>query len=165
MTVERLPEGRKTMSSPGLMRDEACGPHAEAREEIGILVHDCVERTLVPVEQIHLVDQHGDLADAEHRQDVAVALGVLAHALLGVDDQQGGLGARRAGDHVLEKLHVAGGVVDDVVALGRVEEAARRVDGDALRLLVLEGVEQKGVLEGARVGGAHRLDLVELALG
>ena len=126
---------------------------------------DRLEGRLVPVEQVHLVDQHGDLADAEHREDVAVALGVLAHALVRVDHEQRRLGARGAGDHVLEELDVAGRVVDDVVPLGRLEEAARRVDGDALRLLVLERVEQERVLEGPRVLRAHRLDLIELALG
>ena len=146
-------------------RDEAGGPHAEAREEVRVLARDRFEGLLVPIEQVHLVDQHRDLADAEHRKDVAVAFAVLANALVRVDDEQRGLGARGAGDHVLEELHVARGVVDDVVALGCVEEAAGRVDGDALRLLVLERVQQEGVLERPRIDGAHRLDLVELALG
>jgi hypothetical protein len=41
-------------------------------------------------------------------------------------------------------------VDDDVVALARFEESARGVDGNALGLLILERVEQEGVLEGAR---------------
>ena len=146
-------------------RDEARGVDAEPAEEVGVLGDDRLELGLVPVQQVHLVDQHADLADAEHGEDVAVALGVLPHALFGVDHEQRGLRPRRAGDHVLEELHVARRVVDDVVPLRRVEEAARRVDGDALRLLVLQGVEQERVLEGARVHLAHVLDLLELALG
>ena len=146
-------------------RDEAGGVHAEPAEEVGVLGDDRVELGLVPVQQVHLVDQHADLADAEHAEDVAVPLGVLPHALEGVDDEQRRLRARGAGDHVLEELHVARGVVDDVVALRRVEEAARRVDGDALRLLVLQGVQEERVLEGARVLLAHLLDLLQLAVG
>ena len=105
------------------------------------------EVVLVVVDQVHLVHAHHHLADAEHRQDVAVAAAVLAHAFLGVDDQHGGLGARRARDHVLQELDVAGRVDDDVVARSRLEEAARGVDGDALVLLVRQRVEQEGVLE------------------
>ena len=146
-------------------RDEARGVDAEPAEEVVVLGDDGLELGLVPVEQVHLVDQHADLADAEHREDVAVALGVLAHALVRVDHEQRRLGARGAGDHVLEELHVARGVVDDVVPLRGVEEAARRVDGDALRLLVLQGVQQERVLEGPRVHLAHLLDLLELAVG
>ena len=72
-------------------RDEAHRVHAEPAEEVAVLGDDRLELGLVPVEQVHLVDQHADLADAEHGEDVAVALGVLAHALLGVDDEQRGL--------------------------------------------------------------------------
>ena len=91
-----------------------------------------------------------------------MAAAVLAHALLGVDDQHGGLGARRARDHVLQELDVAGGVDDDVVALRALEEAARGVDRDALVLLVRQRVEQERVLERlarALALAPHRLEL------
>ena len=93
-----------------------------------------------------------------------MAAAVLAHALLGVDDQHGRLGARGARDHVLEELDVPGGVDDDVVALVALEEAARGVDGDPLVLLVGQRVQQEGVLE--RLAGALALapDRLELAL-
>ncbi len=40
-----------------------------------------VRRWLIHIrQQVHLVDQHADLADAEHAEDVAVPLAVLAHA-------------------------------------------------------------------------------------
>ena len=50
----------------------------------------------------------------QHPQQVTVAAGVFANAFLGVDHQQGGFGARRAGDHVLEKLDMARRVVDQI---------------------------------------------------
>jgi hypothetical protein len=56
------------------------------------------------------------------------------------------------------------GVDDDVVALAALEEAARRVDRDALVLLVLEGVEEEGVLERLARALALAPDGVELAL-
>ena len=91
--------------------------------------------------------------------------GVFLNTFLGVDNEQRGLGAGCAADHVLQKLHVAGGIDDDVVAPGRFEETTRRIDGDPLRLLVLERVQQERVLERTGVFAAHGLYLVELALG
>src|SRR5262245_36683389 len=73
--------------------------------------------------------------------------GVLADALRGVDDQERGLGVRRPGDHVAEELDVPGRVQDDVIPRGGLEEDPGRVDGDALSLLVLEGVKQERILE------------------
>ena len=70
-----------------------------------------------------------------------MAPAVLADAFFRVDDQQRRIRARRAGRHVLEELHVPGRIVQDVVAPGGAKEAARRIDGDALRLFVLERVQ------------------------
>ncbi len=135
---------------------------ADALEERAVLLLDPLEMPLVVADQVHLVDADDHLPDAEHRQDVAVAAAVLAHALLGVDDQHGRLGARRARDHVLQELDVPGRVDDDVVARLALEEAARGVDGDALVLLVVERVEQERVLErlaGALALAPHRVEL------
>jgi hypothetical protein len=94
-----------------------------------------------------------------------VALAVLLDAFLGVDHQHRRLGAGRARHHVLEELDVAGRVVDNVVALAGLEETAGGIDRDALGLFILEGVQKEGVLEGARIGDAHGLDLFQLAFG
>ena len=83
---------------------------------------------------------------------------------LRVDDEQRRLGARRAGDHVFQKFDVSRGVDDEIIPLRRLEEAARRVDGDALTALVLERVEKEGVLERLRVAAAHLAYLLKLAL-
>ena len=79
---------------------------------------DLVETLLRIVLQVHLVDKHDDLADAQQVEQVAVAARLLLDALVGVNQQQGRLGVGRAGDHVFEKLLVARGVNDDVLALG-----------------------------------------------
>ena len=115
------------------------------------------------VDQIHLVHQHDDLPDSQHCKHVAMPPGVFLNPLMRIDDQQGGLGTGRTGDHVLEELNVAGRVDDDVIALGRFEEASGGVDGDALGLFVLECVEQKRILKWARVLAASRFDLFEFA--
>ncbi len=121
-------------------------------EKFGVLPDDALVVTLAEIDQVHLVDHDGDLLDAEHGHHVAVPAGILLHPFLGIDDQKRGLGAGSARDHVLQELDVTRSIDDDVVALRRLEEDPGRVDGDTLRLLVLQGVEQEGVLE--RLGGA-----------
>ena len=56
-------------------------------------------------------------------------------------------------------------VDDQEVALRGLEEDPRRVDGDPLRLLVLERVEEERILERLGVPFAVRLNHLELALG
>ena len=135
---------------------------ADPLQKRAVLGLDLLEVVLVVLDQVHLVHADDHLPDAEHRQDVAVAAAVLAHALLGVDHQHGRLGARGARDHVLQELDVPGGVDDDVVARLALEEAARGVDGDPLVLLVGERVQQERVLErlaGPLALAPHRLQL------
>ena len=93
-----------------------------------------------------------------------MAAGIFLDAARSVDHHKRGLGAGSAGDHVFEKFNVAGRVDDDVPALVRLEEAARRVDRDALILLVVQRVEQEGVLERLRVAAAVFPYGFELAL-
>ena len=97
-------------------RDEAGRLDAQAAQIAAILLGDRAEAVGAVADQVHLVDHDRDLPDAQQVEQVAVAVGLLAHALLGVDQQQRGLAAGRAGDHVLEELLVAGRIDDDVVA-------------------------------------------------
>jgi hypothetical protein len=90
---------------------------------------------------------------------------VLTHAFLRIDDEQRRVRARRARHHVLEELHVARRIDDDVVPQRALEEHPRRVDRDALGLLVLQRVEQERVFERLRVPGAGGANGVELSLG
>ena len=67
-------------------------------------------------------------------------------ALAGVDEDEGEVGGRRAGDHVARVLRVAGRVGDDELALRRGEVAVGDVDGDALLALGAQAVgEQREV--------------------
>ena len=58
-----------------------------------------------------------------------------------------------------------GSVENQVVPQPALEEHPGGVDGDALGLLVLERVEQEGILERLRVELALGADLLELPLG
>ncbi len=51
------------------------------------LVADLLEARGAEIDPVHLVDDHGDLFDAEKMQQIAVAPGLVAHAFQGVDDQ------------------------------------------------------------------------------
>ena len=120
---------------------------------------------LRPADEVHLVDEHGDLRHAEHRQHRGVAAGVLAHALAGIDHQQGGVGAGGAGHHVAQELDVAGRIEHHVVPGRALEEDPGRIDRDALVAFVTQGVEQEGVLERLRRAAAQLAHLVQLAVG
>ncbi len=100
---------RDAMLSPCLaaMGMKHFGLHADGFEEQRGIRFRSARTRLAVIGEIHLVDQHGDLADAQQVQQVAVAAGLFLDAFVGVDQQQGGLGAGRAGDHVLEKFLVA----------------------------------------------------------
>ena len=74
-------------------RDEAHRLDAQALEIVAILLGHRAEAVGAVADQVHLVDQHRDLVDAQQMQQVAVAAGLLAHALVGVDQQQRGLAA------------------------------------------------------------------------
>ena len=145
-------------------RNEARGRHAEPAEKLAVLADDPIEDVLAVAHQVHLVDDDGDLPDTEHRQHEPVAARVLPDAFMGVDHEQRRLGPRGPGDHVLQELDVPGRVEDDVVPSRGLEEHAGRVDGDPLRLLVLEGVDQEGVLERLGVALARQPDRIQLSL-
>jgi len=70
-----------------------------------------------------------------------------------------------AGDHVFDEFDVAGGVYDDVVALGGLEEDAGGIDGDVHGLFVFEGIDQEGVFEGFAGFEAALADGFQLAFG
>ena len=144
--------------------DERRGRDVDFGEKFGELRDDGAVDLLGVADEIHFVHEHRHLTDAEHGEKVPVTAGVFLHAARGVDHHERGLGAGSAGDHVFEKFNVAGRVDDDVPALVRLEEAARRVDRDALILLVVQRVEQEGVLERLRVAAAVFPYGFELAL-
>ena len=86
-------------------------------------------------------------------------------AVASVDEDQGELGSRGAGDHVAGVLDVTRGVSDDELAGRGGEVAVGDVDGDALLALGAQPVGQQsqvGVVVAARVAGG--LDGLQLVL-
>ena len=138
---------------------------AEPGEELPVFRFDGAVDRLVVLDGVHLIDQHGDLPQPQQAEQVAVPAALLAYPFVGGDEQQGGVGAGRAGDHVLEELLVAGGVDEHRVAPARGAEGdLGNVDGDVLVALGLEGVHEEGVLERHAAPAAGSLDTLQLAL-
>ena len=150
---------------PGGDGNEAARLEAELREPGAILGLDGVEPLLRVAHQVHLVDQHGDLADAQQVEQVAVAPGVFLHALMGVNHQQRRLGLRGAGDHVLDELLVPRRVNDHVAPLLRMEPDLRGINADILVALGLERVHQVRPFEGDAAALGDLLELLQLAFG
>ena len=126
---------------------------------------DLLKSRRAEVDPVHLVDDDGDLLDAEQMQQIAVAPGLVAHAFQRVDDQQRGVRLRGAGDHVAQEFGVAGRIDQHHVAGAGAKADLRGVDGDALVALGLQRIEQERPFERHAAPGADRLEHFELALG
>src|SRR6266545_3526389 len=83
------------------------------------------------------------MADAEHRDNAAVAFGLDEHSLARVDQQYRRLSRRCASRHISGVLFVARGISDDEAAPGRGKEAVGDVDRDALLSFGLQSVNQQ----------------------
>lgn len=89
---------------------------------------------------------------------------VALHPLARVDDQQRCFSAGRAGDHVLEEFEVTRCIDDDVRASRGLEKDARRFDGDALPLLLLQRVDKERIFEWLAIAFARRAHVIEFSL-
>ena len=67
----------------------------------------CLEHVFRVAHEVHLVDRHHDVGDAQQRRDERVAAGLLQHALAGVHEHDGEVRGGRARDHVAGVLDVA----------------------------------------------------------
>ncbi|KAG0761039.1 hypothetical protein G6F22_018981 [Rhizopus arrhizus] len=109
---------------------------AQLAGQIGIGIADALEHGAVPVHQIHLVDRHHDVPDAQQARDGAVPLGLGQQLAVGrargVDQDDRDVGRRGPRDHVARVLLVPWRVGNDEFARRRGEVAIGHVDGDAL---------------------------------
>ena len=135
----------------------------QCREPGAVLGFDLVEPGLAVVFQVHFVDQHRDLPDAQQVQEIPVPARILLHAFMRVDQQQRRFGVRRARDHVLEELLVPRRVDDDVLPPLGLEPDLGRVDCDVLVALGLQRVHQVGPLERNAAALGDLPQLLELA--
>ncbi len=87
---------------------------------------------LGPIDQVHLVDAHHQVGNAEQTRQEDVPARLFTHAFSGIHQDDREIGGGRAGDHVARVLKVPGRVGDDDLASRRREVAVGDVDGDAL---------------------------------
>ncbi len=155
---------RHAIAVAGGNRDNGARRQAQSRQLSGDFSFDLPELAGIERHAIHLVDDDHHLAHAEEVQEIAVATGLVAHALGRVDEQHGGIGLRRSRDHVAEELGMSGRVDQDDIARRGAQPDLTGVDGDALIALGLQGVEQERPLERHAAARAHGLERVELAV-
>ena len=130
----------------------------------GDLGLDIAEPLRVEADAIHLVDDDRHLPHAQQMQQIAVPAGLVAHAFGRIHDEERGIGLGGAGDHVAQKLGVAGRVDQDEVARGRAKPDLAGVERDALIALGLQRIEQERPFERHAAPGADGLELLELAV-
>ncbi len=145
-------------------RDNPFRVCAELREKLPIFLFDALEDILTVPDQVHLIHDHGELAYAQQGKEVAMLFRLFFDALQRIDQEQRRLRPCRTGNHVLEKLLVAGRIDDDVLAALPVEERPCGVDGDALLLLFEKGIEQERIFELFALLAANGLDLFQFAV-
>jgi hypothetical protein len=130
------------------------GVVADLLDEVGRLLDDFVETVLGPLAGVHLVASNDELPDTEGEgeEGVLAGLAVLGDTSLeladtGGDDEDGAVGLRGTGDHVLDEVTVTRSVNDGDLVLGGLELPKSNVDGDTTLTLGLEFVKNPCVLE------------------
>ena len=123
----------------------------DLRGESAEFVANGVENVLAELHQVHLVDRHDEVRNAQQRGEEGVAARLRQHAVARIDQDDGEVGGGGAGGHVARVLLVPGRVGDDELAPRRGEVAVGHVDGDALLALGAQAVGEQGEVEA--VGG------------
>ena len=125
--------------------------------DLGVTVLGVVDRLVV-----HLVDGADHLLDTEGEGEEGVLTGltVLGDTSLeltstGGNDEDGNIGLRGTGNHVLDKITVTRGIDNGEVELGGLELPEGNINGDTTLTLGLKLVQNPGVLEGTltHIGG------------
>ena len=99
------------------------------------------------IHTIELVDDDRDLRDAQQLQKVTVSARLFLHALVRVDDDEGGVGGRGAGYHVLDEFPVPRCVDQHVLAAFGTKPDLGCVDRDVLIALRLKCIGEICQLE------------------
>ena len=165
MPVNRVGTARYAVAVAGGNRYDRRSDNTEPGEVAGDFLLDVGKACGVIVDAVHLVDDDGDLPHAQEMQQIAVPPCLFADAFGGVDDENGGVGLRRAGDHVAEEFSMAGRVDQYDVARGGAKADLAGVDGDALIALGLQRVEQERPFKRHAAPGADGLQVFQFAFG
>ena len=143
---------------PSRDRDEGdgLGVVADLLDETGSLLDDFVEPVLGPFGSVHFVASDDELSDTEGEGEEGVLSGLsvlgdtgLEFTGTGSDDEDSAVSLGSTGDHVLDKVSVAGSVNDGDHVFGGLELPQGDVNGDTSLSLGLQFVQHPCVLEGS----------------
>jgi len=109
--LARIPRHRRAVRSNAValtpaQRDISSRGDADSLEKGAIFFLHGFKHGLVITDQIHLIDRHDDLINAQHAQQVTVPAGVFLHAFLRVDHQHRCLRMGSSRHHILDKFNM-----------------------------------------------------------
>jgi len=114
---------------------------------------------LIIADSIHLVDGDGYLRDSDEAQKLHVVLCLFLNTLRGIDNENGGIGLRRARHHVADEFPVSRRIDDDVRAQRGGKLDLRGINRHSLVALGLKTVQQKRPLQ---FGSAFFTEMLQL---
>ena len=126
--------------------------NADAIREVEIVGADLFEALLVVADEIHLVDRSDDVVDTEQRDQETVSAGLGQHPGSGIDQDDGEVRSRRAGDHIAGVLLMARGVGNDEGPPVGGEVAMGDIDGDPLFAFGCQPIGEKREIEAITLG-------------
>jgi hypothetical protein len=128
---------------------------------------DVLRELVVPVlgkrGEIHLVNGYNDLPDAKKMQKIRVASSLFLYALTGINDEDRGIGLRRASDHVFQKFPMARCVNQDIVTNRCAKMDMGDIDRDTLVPFRLKRIHKKCPLKRHPPPLTHGADCFELS--
>ena len=83
------------------------------------------------------------MTNTQQRRNIAVAAGLVFHAVAGIDQNNRQITSRSTGGHIARVLLVAWGIGNDKLALSGAEIAVGHINGDALLALRLQAIDQQ----------------------
>ena len=116
---------------------------ADTVRERAVIGNDRLVGLAVVADQIHLVDREHEIRNADEVREIAVASRLREHAFARIDENDGEIRGRCAGDHVARVLLVTRGVGHDEFAPVGGKESIGHIDGDPLLPLGGEAVDEQ----------------------
>ena len=131
---------------------------SDVRQKAGEFRDNGIVDSLVEAHQIHLVDRHNEMLDAQQIGNKCMTPRLRQHAVARVDQNNGQIGGRRAGRHIARVLLVAGRIGNDELAFRRGKIAVRDVDCNALFAFGAQAVGEQREIDQTAAGIGRRLD-------
>jgi len=135
-------------------RDGSSRRDTHRLEECIVFLLDPLKHSLVVSNQVHFVDSHYHLLDAQHTEQIAMPARIFAHAFMRIDDQHSCFSMRSTRDHILDKFNVPRCIQDEILAHFRFEKDAGSINGDVLCAFVFERIDKISVLKWHTAAGA-----------